>query len=210
MVFSNIFKNSTNYFALRILTGLVIYFFYSEALTIGMNSLLHRAHLITKVDMPKWTLISSSIVNALISYGINLVVVILFYIFSGLTPSIPAILGFIFLQLCLILLITGLTFILAPIYVKLRDCSQILELFLFISFYAAPIIYPLSMIPQNIQVLLFLNPLTPIVYFSQSMLIDGVFPDISTLLLIFLIFTGMFIISQLIFKLLSHKTPEYI
>ncbi|MDQ1266428.1 MAG: type transport system permease protein [Bacteroidota bacterium] len=207
-VFQHVFR-MTEHYALRVITGLVFFFFFAESTTFGMNSLLHRGHLIVKTSVSKWILVFSSVLNSLISLGINLIILAVFYIIFGVHPSILAILHYFLLVGFLIIIVSGLALFLAPLNVKYRDISQGWEVLLTIFMYSAPIIFPLSAIPGHLQKFLFINPLTPVVYYAQELLINNKFPPIYIYFEIFFAFSCILLFAVLIFNSLSQKTAEH-
>ncbi|NCB47957.1 hypothetical protein EOM81_13220 [bacterium] len=87
-VFSSMFnfRNSgTPNYPLELLTGLLMFQFFSEGTVNGMNALLAKSQLVTKIYVPRWTIILGSSVNALFVYGMNLVVLSVFFIIYGIT-----------------------------------------------------------------------------------------------------------------------------
>lgn len=54
MVFSNLFRFQIDNFALYLLTGQLIFTFYSEATSFAMGSILENGSLIKKVYVPKY------------------------------------------------------------------------------------------------------------------------------------------------------------
>ena len=81
-VFSNIFGNTKEY-SLGLFVGLVLWNFFSEGTIIGMTSLINKAHILTKVALPKWILVLSSILNTLLNFSLTLIIVALFFIYYG-------------------------------------------------------------------------------------------------------------------------------
>src|SRR5690606_26415033 len=102
----------------------------------------------------------SGIASSFIGLAINLAVVLVFAIFSGVEFTwLVLLVPFSIIQL--LVLAIGISLITSTLYVKYRDISQIWEVILQAMFYAVPIIYPLSFVaisyPFFAQVLL-LNP----------------------------------------------------
>ena len=132
-------------YPITILLGLSLWGFFTEATSLGMNSIVARGDLLRKINFPKYIVIISSMATALISLGINLLVVVIFAIFAGVNFSwntflVP------FDILLLFAMAFGVSLILATLYVKFRDISHIWEVFMQILMYSTPIIYPISML----------------------------------------------------------------
>ncbi|MBM2813866.1 MAG: rgpC [Ignavibacteria bacterium] len=209
-VFQNIFKLSASHFYLRILTGLLLFFFFSECTTFGLNSLLSKGHLLTKIDFPKWIIVLSSTINTMMTFSINILITIIFFLIAGVIPSIMAMANFLFFLILLLMISIGSVFILAPLFVKFRDISQIWEILILVIMYSAPIVYPLTAIPEQYHKYHFINPLTSIVYYTIEGIFENQYPPAYIYLFLTILFSTFFILSLLIFNSMSKKTPEYI
>ena len=92
---------------------------------------------------------------------INLLVIIIFALINGVTPSWSWLLvPFSLLELYLLSL--GISFLLGSINVKYRDVTSIWDVLVQALFYAIPIIYPISMVSQTSEIaakFLLLNPI---------------------------------------------------
>ena len=188
-VFSSIFnmRNSgTPYYPLELLTGLLLFQFFAEATMTGMTSLVSKAQLVTKIYVPRWTIVLGSTMNALFIFGMNLIVLAGFFIYYGLFPSLSGILMFIVYAILLYIIAVAFSFLFAPFYVRFRDLSNVWEVLLSVLMYASPIIYPLTIMPEHLRQILLVSPFAYIVHFSKQALINdtyGTIGDFSLLLL---------------------------
>jgi ABC-2 type transport system permease protein len=158
-------------YALQLLLGIVLWSYFADATVRGMSSIVDRGDLIRKVYFPRMIIVIAASLSSLITLGLNLVVVVAFFLFSGvgIHLSTPV---FLVLIVELYALTLGTSFLLAALYVRFRDFRHIWELGLQLLFYATPIIYPLSFIPANWQALFSLNPIAQIVQDSRKVLIS--------------------------------------
>ncbi len=212
-VFSSIFnfRNSgTPNYPLELLTGILMFQFFSEGTVSGMNALLAKSQLVTKIYIPRWTIILGSTVNALFVYGMNLIVLSVFFVIYGITPSIPAILMFFFLSALLYIIIIAFSFLTAPLLVRFRDLSMIWEVLLQVLMYASPIIYPLTMMPENIQRIMLWNPLAFIIHFTKRVLIEDYFTNFWNIFYLLIGVFGIFTISLLIYRKTERRVAEEI
>lgn len=132
-------------YSITLLLGISLWIFFTEAAMLGMNSIVARGDLLRKINFPKYIVILSSMASALISLSINLCVVLIFAIFTGVNFSwrillVPFNIAFLFT------IAFGISLILATLYVKFRDISHIWEIITQILMYSMPIIYPLSFV----------------------------------------------------------------
>ena len=209
-VFSAMFGAGGTY-SLELLVGLMLFFFFSEGTTAGMGSLLSKAQLVTKIYVPRWTIIVASTINATMIFLMNLVVIALFFAIKGFVPSIGSILIFFIFSIFMYILILSFSLITAPLYVKFRDLAMIWEVLLMILMYASPIIYPLSIIPAKYHIIFLLNPLAFIVHFTKQALIHNQFV-ISThyVLVFFAIVISVFALGIYSYRKLIPKVAENI
>ena len=173
-VFSTMFGASDTY-SLELLVGLMIYFFFAEGTNAGMSSLLSKAQLVTKIYVPRWTIILASTINATMIFLMNLVIIVFFFAIKGFVPSVTSILIFFIFSILTYILILSFSLIAAPLYVKFRDLAMIWEVLLMVLMYASPIIYPLSMLPVKYHIILLLNPLAFIINYTKETLIHNHF-----------------------------------
>lgn len=133
------------HFAVSLLLGLVLWTFFIEATSQGMQAIVGRGDLIRKINFPKYIIVISGTISALINLVLNLIVVSIFMVFDGVEMN-WTMLQFPITLLIIYVFSLGLAFLLAAAYVKYRDVSHIWEIFLQGLFYATPIIYPLQMV----------------------------------------------------------------
>ncbi len=177
-VFSSLFnfRNSgTPLYPLELLTAILLFQFFSEATMTGLMSLVNKSQLVTKIYVPRWTIVLGSTMNALFVFGMNLIVLALFFILYNKIPSIAGIAMFIVYAILLYILAVAFSFLTAPFYVRFRDLSMVWEVVLSVLMYASPIIYPLSIIPTKYWQFILLNPLAFIIHYAKQGIINGNF-----------------------------------
>lgn len=139
------FGAGIEHFAISLLLGLVLWSFFVEATNQGMQAIVNRGDLIRKINFPKYIIVISATVSALINLVLNFFVVFIFMMFDGVTISWTVLL-FPLTVLLIYGFSLGLAFLLSAAYLKYRDISHLWEVFLQGLFYATPIIYPLQMV----------------------------------------------------------------
>ncbi len=212
-VFSTIFnpKNSgIEHFSLQLLTSIMLFNFFSEGTMAGLNSLLGKASLVTKIYVPRWTIIAASTINATLIFGMNLIIIAVFFAWYGFWPGIPAIFVFIFFILLTFLLILSFSFIAAPLYVKFRDLSQIWEVAIQALFYGSPIVYPLQIIPAKYHPILLANPIGYVIHFTKMALTENHYAPLWQNSIFAGLIIILFFVSLFVFKKLEPKVAENI
>jgi ABC-2 type transport system permease protein len=136
------------HFPVYLLLGVVLWGFFTEATTQGLQSIVSRGDLIRKINFPKYIIVISGTISALINVLINMVVVVIFSLVNGVEFRPEA---FLIIPLLLELYVFALAvaFFLAAVNAKFRDVGYLWEIFLQAAFYATPILYPLQMVMKE-------------------------------------------------------------
>ena len=128
-----------------LLSGLLAWNFFSQALTASVNSILGNASVVKKVAFP-WVLLTlSAVLAAFINYLISLVLLVPVVLIFKAPLGVPL------LTLPLLVLITfaltlGLGLLVAAGNVYFRDIEYLLNIVLQVGFFLTPIIYSLDLV----------------------------------------------------------------
>lgn len=146
-------------FPIYLLLGIVLWTFFADMTNQSLASVVARGDLIRKIRIPRWIIVVSSSIGALINLGLNLIVVLAFVLISHMDLLITSLwLPLILLEIYILGL--GLSLLLSALFVKYRDISYIWEVVIQAGFYATPILYPLTLITNvTYQKLLLINPM---------------------------------------------------
>lgn len=167
VVFVKFFKlgKEIEHYPVYLLLGIVMWNFFTEATSQGMQAIVERGDLIRKINFPKYIIVVSGTISALINLMLNLVVVFIFMIFNGVDIHWSILLlPFSILELYVFAL--SLAFLLSAVYVKYRDVSHIWEVVLQGAFYATPILYPMTIVmgfSLTAAQLLLLSPIAQVI-----------------------------------------------
>jgi ABC-2 type transport system permease protein len=154
-------------FPVYLLLGIVMWNFFAEITSQSTVAIVGRGDLIRKIKIPRWIIIVSVSVSALLNFIINLFVVAIFMILNGVKLS-SSFLVFPIYVIEIYLFSLGISLWLSALYVKYRDVSYIWEIVLQGLFYLTPIIYPLSLISNTgLQKLILLNPIAQAIQGSR-------------------------------------------
>lgn len=147
------------HYPIYLLLGVVIWNFFNEMTVLSTTSIVGRGDLIRKIRIPRWIIVLSSSLSALINFFLNLLVVVVFMAINHVDLLRTNVwMPLILLEVYLFAL--GLSLFLSAAYVKYRDVSYIWEVVLQAGFYLTPILYPLSRITNlTFQKLIMLNPM---------------------------------------------------
>lgn len=147
------------HFPVYLLLGIVIWNFFNEMTVQSLGSIVGRGDLIRKIRIPRWIIVLSSSISALINLLLNLIVVV-FFLFLNHVDLLRTALWLPLILAEVYILALGISLFLSAAYVKYRDVNYIWEVVLQAGFYLTPILYPLSLITSlTFQKLIMLNPL---------------------------------------------------
>ena len=168
VVFSKLLKMGGDipHYPVYLLTGTVLWSFFTECTNQGIQAIVQRGDLLRKISFPKYIVVVSTTFTAVINLLINLVVVVIFALLNGVTPSFSWLMVPI-LILELYCLALGISFLLGSINVKYRDIASIWDVCIQALFYAVPIIYPISMVLASgytwAAKIIMLNPISQVI-----------------------------------------------
>lgn len=75
------------HYPVYLMTGTVLWNFFTECTGQGIQAIVQRGDLLRKISFPKYIIVISATVTALINLSINLCVIIIFALINGVTPS---------------------------------------------------------------------------------------------------------------------------
>ncbi|MEI7918240.1 MAG: ABC transporter permease [Candidatus Saccharibacteria bacterium] len=164
---------SVEHYPVYLLFGIILWTFFAEATNQGLASIVGRGGVIRKVSFPKYIIVLSTTISALVNLMINLFIVFVFMFISGVQIQLSIIMLPLYLaEIYLIAL--GLAFLLSTLNVKYRDTSHIWEIIMQAAFYATPIIYPLTTVMDKSVVaakILMMNPIAQAIQDARYSLI---------------------------------------
>lgn len=205
VVFSNVFKFSTpdvNYLV-YLLTGLVMFNYFSEASNLGMSSIVANFSLINKVYLPKYIFPLSKCLFIGINFLLTLIPLYIIIFVTGTGVNVyHLVLPYVFV--CLFLFTFGVALILSTVSVFLRDMFYIYGIVITIWTYLTPIMYDIRMISEDLQILFKLNPMYHYINFARTIILYNQMPSLQS----FAICGGTSIIVAIIGIIVFRKNQD--
>lgn len=140
VVFSNLLGRGGKTFPVYILTGRLLYTFFSNATKAAMKSIRSNSAMIKKVYVPKYIYPFSSILSNYVIFSISLIILFLAAILFQVMPTLYLLQIFIPLVMILILSL-GVGMILATLAVFFRDLEYLWSVALMLIMYTCGIFY---------------------------------------------------------------------
>jgi len=175
-VIARVPSTSNTPYAVFTYTALLLWTYFSTALTNATNALVSHAQLVTKVYFPREILpltyvlaalfdllIASSVLGGLmLYYRVHLTLNALYAL-----PIVAA----------LTLFVAAVSLFFSATQVRFRDIGVAMPLMLQIWMFATPVVYPLAQVPPGIRPLYMLNPMVGVIENFRRVIVEGAPPD---------------------------------
>ena len=169
------FGGGITHYPLKLLLGIVLWTYFAEATGQAVACLVQRENLLRKIAFPPAAIPLSVVMTSAFNLVLNLLVVLLFVLITGIAPT-AAWLELIPLLALLLVFTVATSLLLALLYVPFRDMAPIWEVVAQILFWGTPIIYVIETAPAGIREVLMMNPLAVIIEQARHAVIDPTAP----------------------------------
>jgi ABC-2 type transport system permease protein len=173
------------FYGVQLLGSIVLFTFFAEATGGAVRSVVDRENLVRKIQFPRLVIPLSVVMLALFNLALNLIVVLIFALASGVQPmlswlELPLILA------VLILFSTGISMLISALFVQFRDLQPIWEVLTQVAFYASPVIIPIERIQEKLSSfwlhMYMLNPLAVVFQQFRHAMVTHATPGVDQLL----------------------------
>src|SRR4029079_15892980 len=136
--------------------GLVAWTYFSSTLSQAGNSLVSNSNLITKVYFPRVLLPASTALSGLLDLLVATFVLGMMMIYYKMPVGWPILFAPLLIGI-MVVLVLGLSLLLAALNVRYRDVKYVLPFAIQLGLFVTPIIYPISFVPERFRGLVALN-----------------------------------------------------
>lgn len=173
VVFSGIFRVSTKDYTAYLISGIILWSFFSQSTSTSLISFMGNSNLIKKIYLPKAIFPLSVILSAMIHFSFSLMPLFAIFLITGtrISPHIyllPVILILVFI------FSYGVSLIISTLTVFFHDTKYIYDVLLMAWMYSTPIFYPESIIPERFRFILQVNPF----YYFLNLFRSSLYTDI--------------------------------
>lgn len=208
-VFSHFFGRQIQYYPLYILSGQIVFSYFSEATNTGMVALFNNASIFSKINVPKYLFVLSRNISACINFGLTGSIFFIFVFSYGIALNWKMIL-IIYPIICLIIFNYGISLLLSALYIFFKDLQYLYSLFLQLMMYGSAIFYGIDILPSSMQFIFYLNPLYIYITYIRSVVIYGTLPETTITLLCILYATLAILLGGYVYKKNNYKFIYYI
>ncbi len=181
IIFSTIFSMKIENFPVYMLTGMLVFTFFSAGSKGAMMSIRQNAAIIKKVYVPKYMYSLGVVLSNFVTFLLSLIV--LFLVMIGTQAPFTWYILMAILPIFFLVMITiGAGLFLATVTVFFRDIEHLYGVFLTMLMYGSAIFYPISIIPESIRWLFELNPIYAIITMCRFCFTYGQMYELKTFL----------------------------
>jgi ABC-2 type transport system permease protein len=172
-VFTQVFRigSEVPHYPVLLLLNVVLFGFFQEATGTAVGSIVNQEAVVRKTQFPRLVIPLAVVLTSFFNVALNLVVVFVFIIASGVTPMWTWLLFPVVLVL-LVAITVAVSMIVASLYPRFRDMAIIWTVLSTVLFYGTPILYPIEAVPDTLRHIILLNPLTPVFELARLWMID--------------------------------------
>ncbi|MBK2267760.1 ABC transporter permease [Francisella philomiragia] len=189
---------------LFLLTGMIPWFFFSDAFSKSSEVLIAKSFLVTKVSFSVNILPIVSIMSCFIIHMILIFILFLAFTLAGHYPSIYW-LQLPYYLLCSLLLLLGLGWLASALRVFVKDTSEVVALITQFGFWFTPVFWSPQQIPERYRFLIDLNPMAYVIQGFRNTFIEKVWfwqQPVQTIVFMIMVFCIVFF-GAIVFKRLA-------
>jgi ABC-2 type transport system permease protein len=172
-VFTQVFRlgSQVPHYPVLLLFNIVLFGFFQEATGAAVGSIVGQEAVVRKTQFPRLVIPLAVVLTSLFNLGLNLVVVFVFILAFGVSPT-PTWLLLPVIVAPLMMLTIAISMIVSSLYPRFRDMAIIWTVASTVLFYASPVLYPVDKVPGTLRDIIMLNPIAPLLELGRKWIID--------------------------------------
>lgn len=148
-------------------TGLIPWFFFQDGWNSATYAFMDYSYLVKKV---KFKVNILPVIKIISAFFVHIFFVIFMFFFYGCYKELPTIyaIQIIYYSFCMVVLVTALSFITAPLIVFFKDLGQVMNIVLQFGMWLTPIMWSIDNLPVNLKWLIKYFKFNPMYYIVQG------------------------------------------
>jgi lipopolysaccharide transport system permease protein len=208
--FKHVIKIEMEHYMLYLSSNIILLNLITQCMNASIMSVMSRGEIIKKINFDLSAFVISDVARSCFVYFINLALLLFVFIFAikgEIFIRIAMILPYIFYNIIMLVMIS---YIIAVLYIYVRDISYLLENILMVSIWVTPIYYPVSKMPEIVQLLMNINPFFILTNPVTQILSSGIFPSLGVHISMIFMFTIGLLLAWIIKTKLSRRIVYYL
>ena len=209
LVFTQFFGRGMEHYTTYLFCGNLIFSYFNESSTQGMQALMGNSAIFTKVNVPKYLFLFSKNAQTLINFGLTLIVFFLFCILDNITFTWKFV-CLLFPIVCLALFNIGVGLILSALFVFFRDIQYLWSVFTQLLMYVSAIFYTIDGYSPMVQNLFLANPIYLFIRYFRKIVLEATIPSVCFHLLMLFDVVVVLAVGCWMYKKYNHKFLYYV
>jgi ABC-2 type transport system permease protein len=159
------------HYPVLLLFNIVLFTFFQEGSGTAVPSIVSAEAIVRKTQFPRLVIPVSVVVTSIFNLALNLIVVFVFLLASGITPHVTWLLLPVLIA-ALFVLTTAMAMLLSCLYPRYRDLAIIWSVVSTALFYGTPVIYVLQRLSPTLRDIVSVNPLTIVLELGRKWIVD--------------------------------------
>jgi len=207
-IFGHLFGTNIAHFTVFVFSGIMLFNFFKESTSMGMQSLMADSGIITKVKVPKYLFLLSRNVSSLINFGLLLVIFFIFAFIDGVSFH-PRFLLLIYPIITLVLMNIGIGLVLSALFVFFKDIQYLYDILTLMLMWLSAIFFDVTTFSITMQRLFLLNPVFTHIHYFRLIVIHGMIPAWHIHLLLLLYPTIALFVGSYFYKKFNYRFVYY-
>lgn len=198
LVFSHLFRWDLPNYPIYLLSGTLLWNFFAQATTMGMQQLVWGSSLLHRIYVPRTVFAVSSVGTGLVNLALAMVPLCFIMLLTG-APFQPAV---VFLPIAVLqaaLFTLGVTLLLSTLAVVFPDIIEMYQVLLMAWYFLTPVFYPAKILPEPYVFWLKINPLHHLVAAFRGPIYWGTVPSLESVAVTSLMSIVVFATGWLVF-----------
>jgi homopolymeric O-antigen transport system permease protein len=176
LAFASVFRVAVPHFAVYVLSGLLLWNFFSQTTNSAMSELLWGGTLLHRIYIPRGIFAATAVGTGLVNLLLSLPALFVVMAFSRV--RFTAALLFVPVAILLTaLFVMGVGLLLSTLVAYFADVFEMFQILLMSWFYLQPIMYPISIIPETLRWLIAINPMYYFLVIFRAPIYEGRLPS---------------------------------
>lgn len=172
--FQMVAKVPVENYALFLMSGLFVWQWMVNTLTVGSMLFVGNAGLIKKVNFPRNLLGFALVFSESFNFIFSIPVIAAFMWYYNVFPSLAWLWGIPVLFLITAIFLYGIALLIGTLNLFFRDLERLVGLMMTFLLYLTPVLYTVALMPEKLQWLLYVNPFASFVIVWRDMFLSGI------------------------------------
>ena len=182
IAFSALFRFSLKNYPIYLLTGLILWNFFSQTTLTAMNKLIWGGGILKRIYIPRTIFSVTELGTGLVNLFLAFIPLVFIMLIMG-HPFRPALL-FLPISIGIVALFTlGAALLLSTLALFFVDVVDMYQILLTAWFYSTPLIYPVSILPENYIWFMSFNPMFHLLELFRTPIYLGILPNLNTIII---------------------------